>query len=323
MVGYNFGAISPLARPYSGAANTEGVESRLVPAHRGRRWSSHTPAVHAPAMTLKTMDSMSRVATYMGLVITEDIQNGFTSAEGTRGWFRMLTMAIALQTSVLFARSDLSLRAWVGYEAVTNDLTTRNTYTQLIRMATNGLCGYIDIATMIAPWHAWDEDCTAEYYGIDPFTDANWLSYHPVPCVLTTQWSRKLGLLETTVPQRGVFRYDGQHRKGLLITHDKADGKLEAMGTVDFARYAPVVVYPDENNEVLRALGMWVECDAHVTNSMTGAHAAQPGSVMMSGTPAITTQSLATEMIEPRRLYILYSRMEAGNHDMTNVMYIY
>lgn len=50
---------------------------------------------------------------------------------------------------------------------------------------------------------------------------------------------------------------------------------------------------------------------------MTGAHAAQPGSVMMSGTPAITTQSLATEMIEPRRLYVLYSRMEAGNHDMT------
>lgn len=276
--------------------------------HKGRIWSTYAPAVHAPAMTLKTMDSMSRVATYMGLVVTEDIQNGFTSAEGTRGWFRMLSMAITMQVSVLFARSDLSLRVWAGYESDALDLTTRNTYTQFIRMASNGLCGYIDISTMIAPWHAWDEDCTAEYYGMDPFEDPNWLSYHPMPCILTTQWSRKLGLTDEEAPQGSMFKYVGQHRKGLLITHEKAGTKMETIGSIDFERYAPIVVYPDRENEVLRAMGMWIECDPHITNSMTGAHAAQPNTVFVSGTPALSTQSLATEVIEPRRLYVLFSR---------------
>lgn len=41
-------------------------------------------------MVLPTMDSMSRVATYMGLVITADIQNGFTSPGGARVWFQYL-----------------------------------------------------------------------------------------------------------------------------------------------------------------------------------------------------------------------------------------
>ncbi|CAG4957164.1 unnamed protein product [Parnassius apollo] len=39
----------------------------------------------------------------------------------------------------------------------------------------------------------------------------------------------------------------------------------------------------------------------------------------MSGTPAITTQSLSTEIIEPRRLYILFSRMDSSNSDMTAI----
>ncbi|CAG4958721.1 unnamed protein product [Parnassius apollo] len=214
MVGFNFGTISPLARPFSGETGTIAVNSNLDRIHRGRRWTHNKPDNHAPAMVLKTMDSMSGVATYMGLVITEDIQSGFTSASGARAWFRMLSMAITLQTSLLFARSDLSLRVWVGYEGDAQDLVTRNTYTQLIKMATNGLCGYIDIASMIEPWHAWDEECTAEYYGLDLTTDANWLSYHPVPALLTTQWSRKLGLEEGGGQKACVFRYMGEHKKG-------------------------------------------------------------------------------------------------------------
>ncbi|CAG4957148.1 unnamed protein product [Parnassius apollo] len=39
----------------------------------------------------------------------------------------------------------------------------------------------------------------------------------------------------------------------------------------------------------------------------------------MSGTPAIKTQSLFTEIIEPRRLYILFSRMDSSNSDMTAI----
>lgn len=173
MVGYNFAGISPLARPYTGETGTLSLDSVVKPRHRGRIWTHYKPDNHAPAMTLKTMDSMSRIATYMGLVITEDIQNGFTSAGGARGWFRMLSMAITLQTSLLFARTDLSLRIWVGYESTSYDLTTRNAYTQFIRMATNGLCGYVDVVSMIVPWQAWDKDCTAEYYGMQPFEDSN------------------------------------------------------------------------------------------------------------------------------------------------------
>ncbi|XP_028026383.1 uncharacterized protein LOC114240137 [Bombyx mandarina] len=250
MVGYNFGGLSPLARPYTGETATQTVPSVVEPAHRGRVWTNNKPDNHAPAMTLKTMDSMSRVATYMGLVITEDIQSGFTSAGGARGWFRMLVGAITLQTSLLFARSDLSLRVWAGYEAESTDLVTRNTYTQYIRMATNGLCGYVDIKMMIAPWFTWDEECTAKYYGMDLLNDTNWLSYHPVPAVLTTQWSRKLELSESGTPSSCVFRYDGSHRRGLLITHESSYTKLEAVGTIDFDKYAPVVIYPDNNNEV-------------------------------------------------------------------------
>lgn len=104
MVGYNFGGLSPLARPYTGETATQTMPSVVEPAYRGRLWTNYKPDNHAPAMTLKTMDSMSRVATYMGLVVTEDIQNGFTSAGGARGWFRMLAGAITLQTSLLFAR---------------------------------------------------------------------------------------------------------------------------------------------------------------------------------------------------------------------------
>ncbi|CAG4957152.1 unnamed protein product [Parnassius apollo] len=113
IVGFNFGTISPLARPYSGETGTMGVNSVLDRVHRGRRWTHNKPDNHAPAMTLKTMDSMSRVATYLGLVITEDIQSGFTSPRGARSWFRMLSMALTLQTSLLFARSDLSKQIMV------------------------------------------------------------------------------------------------------------------------------------------------------------------------------------------------------------------
>lgn len=208
---------------------------------------------------------------------------------------------------------------WARYEAESTDLVTRNTYTQYTRMATNGLCGYVDIKMMIAPWFAWDEECTAEYYGMDLLNDANWLSYHPVPAVLTTQWSRKLELAETQVAKSCVFRYDGSHRRGLLITHENSYSKLEAIGTIDFDRYAPVVVYPDNNNEILRPMGMWVDCDPYITNHMTGAHAAQPNTVMMSATPALTSQSLSTEVIEPRRLYVLYSRLDTSSPEMTAI----
>ncbi|CAG4957136.1 unnamed protein product [Parnassius apollo] len=96
---------------------------------------------------------------------------------------------------------------------------------------------------------------------------------------------------------------------------------MEAIATIDFDRYAPVVVYPPPITRMRgeRSLGMWVECDPYITKHITGAHAAQPCTVMMIGTPAITTQSLFTEIIEPRRLYILFSRMDSSNSDMTAI----
>lgn len=72
-----------------------------------------------------------------------------------------------------------------------------------------------------------------------------------MPTIITTQWSRKLGLPDKTVSQGCVFRYQGEHRRGVLLTHELADTKMEAAGTVDFEKYAPIVIYPDNNNEIL------------------------------------------------------------------------
>lgn len=248
LVGYNFSAISSWCRPPTGFVLLHPSESLIQENGIAYGWAGVEPAHHTPHYTITTMDSITRVATYVGLIDTTEFKINFTSPEAIASWHHMLSMATAAQFANIFASSNISLSEWTGYNVQREEQTILGLLDNAITVATLDIAHYINLQDLIDTWAAWDENQIFEYFGLDPFLDVHWMITHPLPYHYVQQWMNKIKYSAgNTALKSSIFYHNRNNHYGLQMDWESLNMRAKLACSIDAERYLPMVVYRPEN----------------------------------------------------------------------------
>lgn len=236
-VAYNFSAVSPLHQSPTGIVKSQYV---VAGGNLGLTWQTSAPLHHTAGYRVTQMTSLYRVGTYIGLILTHEMSYGMGSDHAFNQWSHMLSNALAFSTSALLTLNDLSPREWAGFDDRYDTCLKDNLLGDLKDELYQGLVVNHCIKNVVAGWGEWDQDVIADYYGVNPFDNVNWMTFSPVPYVQTLQWVEKMGMTTGNVNHHvATFRYLGHAGDALQVTLDAGRHKMTMIGTIDVYRQFP------------------------------------------------------------------------------------
>jgi len=195
VVGYIFSALTAWHRPSTGISPTVESPSTFAGCGEMSVWAAEKANKASCAYKISTMDSVSRYATHLGMIVTHEVGTVFWNGDGMSTYILMLSTAMGAQYSLMFSQSNISLAAWAGFDTRMDKVWMAAVMERLTYAATAGIAPWINLPSVIRGWDAWDEDVIFEYYSIDPFNNRKWLSYSPYPHYYVQQWSKKLQMV--------------------------------------------------------------------------------------------------------------------------------
>lgn len=270
MVGYNFTALTCWHLPSTGCVMTEDRPSIFENAGPMRVWKSDVPSYQVPNYTISTVLSVNRIAIGLGLILTHELGKTIQSARGYGSFVHMLSTATAAQASLIFSQTNINLSMWAGYNSRRNEFHARRVHQVVIDMATNGIASYTNIQELTKGWKQWDEGLIMEYFGINPFTDVNWLSYTPLPHHFIQQWSRMINF-KTGEPEKKYtyLTYNNENYFRFMFNRDVLQYRSLMSATIDADRYFPMVSVrePAKAHQYLVA---WVDQWHYLSNTSAG-----------------------------------------------------
>lgn len=264
LVGYNFSGVSAWMRPPTGLNKTRTFHNDDT---RGAEtyWMYEAPEKGIPGYNVTTMDSITRVSTYVDLILTSEKNMPFYNSNGFASWHHMLSMALTFQATVLFTQSNINLAVWTGYDTRYDSAFSSMNMSKLIRGTFQGFVNFIGIKDLIEMWHEWDEDTIQEYYGVDPFDNSNWMSYSAIPYHATMQWIKKMkSNVGEAFRNTEYFRHMGHNHMGLKVTDKSGEYRTSALCTIDADRYMPMLVFKEEDATFVH-MTAWVDQFSYIT----------------------------------------------------------
>uniref|UniRef100_A0AAU8L0J2 Capsid protein n=1 Tax=Hermetia illucens inse-like virus 1 TaxID=3231772 RepID=A0AAU8L0J2_9VIRU len=334
LVGFNFGGLSSYHQPPSGVVKTRStVISTIKLAYNMVEWADRDPEKTTFKYHTTTCDSMRRLSIHLGLFERENVVLHFTNSSGVAAWIHMLAVSQSAMTACYLSSSNVTCAAWSGYntqnDSVQQTAIMQSTYIQLF----GDMIQYVKVKDMVDSWTEWDESVIMDYWGMDPFTDIDWLSYSPVPTHLSLQWIFKLDLsnMDHEYTNR-MYKYSYVYEDIDDVSHtvrmdlmgldldNKADlSKILAITTINFEQYAPIVVnvYGPRGPHTY---GMWLDQWAYISNSAMGKGHVQPSQQYFESlTPTISPVNTDIAYMEEDRVVILNSRAEKTNTKLLKI----
>lgn len=182
----------------------------------------------------------------------------------------MLSTASSAQTSLIFSQTNLNLSMWSGYNNTRDDVVSTRTVQTAISLSTNDIAHYTGIMSLIRTWQQWDENVIIEYFGLDPFSDVNWLSYSPLPHHYVQQWSTKINFTTGEAPREQTYlRHNDRNYMCLMFDSKTLQFRSLSSATIDADRYFPVVLVR-EPDAAVQHLTAWVDQWSYITNISSG-----------------------------------------------------
>lgn len=222
-------------------------------------WNSEIPFYQIPNYIIPTVQSIYRVSIGIGLILTHEVGMTFKSAHGYDSYIHMLATATAAQITLIFSQTNINSSMWTGFNNSRDDVFSTQTQQRAISMATNHIARYTPLRAMLNSWYQWDQDVIYEYFGIDPFTDINWLSYSPLPHHYVQQWSKKINYITGESTSESTYlRHNGSNHMCLMLTQKTLQYRSLMSATIDADRYFPLVSVR-EPDAALQHLVAWVD----------------------------------------------------------------
>jgi hypothetical protein len=154
MVGYNFSALTTWHLPSTGYVLTENYNSVIGNAGHFRGWATEVPTSMTSNYTIPTVQSLNRVSTGIGLILTHEMGLTFKSAQGFGSFVHMLATASAAQASLIFSQTNLNLSMWSGFNTTRDDVYSTETQQIAISLATNDIGRYTSVQALVQSWQA-------------------------------------------------------------------------------------------------------------------------------------------------------------------------
>lgn len=305
-IGYNFSSLTSFHKSTGGIAPTMRFDAINVNEGCFCGWIHDDNEQFLNMYNISTMPGPTRVATYIGLILTHENTYNFSNLQAYSGWVHMLATAMSLNTAVMFSSNQVSLPTWTGYQNTYDTQIGLEISVQLTDELSNGLINHIDLRDM-SEFNEWDEDMVSVYYGLDPMTDQNWMSTSPMPFPTAWQWMMKLQLPLGVKPNKtSYFWHDGTTHKG--ITLDPSNMFMTAMvyGTIDFDKYMPIMTKFTPDNRT-RHMSAWLDQHSYLTNVSVGSKLRIKPDVLSSEVvvPNIINNGLLFR--DDNKIYILHS----------------
>lgn len=307
MVGYNFSAITSWHLPSTECVLTMNEPSIIANAGDIRVWNLDNPLYRAINYTLPTVQSVNRVGIGIGLVLTHEMGLTFQTSQGYGSYIHMLATATAAQTSLIFYQTNLNLSMWAGYNTSRDDVSSTLTMQSAIYMATNDIARYTGVAAMIRSWPRWDENMIFEYFGLDPFTEVNWLSYSPLPHHYVQQWSTKINYITDEAPKDQTYiRHRNNNHLCLMFDSKTLQYRSLSSATIDADRYFPMVLIREPDAAVQHLIA-WVEQWSYISNISSGSQNKQDQSFLESNELVISLVDNGLEYAPGVKGYVIGS----------------
>lgn len=302
MVGYNFSALSSLHRPPSACTLTRPSPTDL------RVWAGRRPDYNTPTNNVTTMDSIARVAVACNLISTTEHVLRFSNGAALAGWVHMLSGALAAQTAMFLAQNNFCLRSWTGYDTFSDRIYGRDAVCSALDACSAGMFKPYYMSDTAHGWPEWDVDQISDYFCLDPFTDHQWLSHSPLPAVFTLQWIKKMRHSWGNRPKPFHFNHRNVTHLAIKLTETSGEYRLLSTTTIDFDRYAPLVLFQPESLALTHTM-TWVDSYSHFTIAASTQYVAPPKSYLSSSTFILPPVSTGIELTADLNLYVLNSNI--------------
>lgn len=230
MNGFNAGTLTPFHRPISAAAEMQLDGNGNVRVGTPNGYPSHTAT---------SATSYMRVASFLGLLLTQDQMYEFETGAGMANYVKNVGTAIALGTAHTLVAADIGVRYWIGLSAEYNS-TTRFSLEKAVHDWTAFHCYWLDTHTYEAGEQDWQDNT---YLHLDTYwpmpghnmcaDSINWATNSPVPVVAYAQWAPKSGV--TLSFPKGEFTLDISENATQTAAYDLSSVK-------DYAPYAAATI---------------------------------------------------------------------------------
>ncbi|KAL0102399.1 hypothetical protein PUN28_017976 [Cardiocondyla obscurior] len=138
-VGYNFSSVSPNHISPTGIVRIryvgEGAGGNVIVT-----WHKQSPNHVVPSYNIQTMTPVMRIASSLGLVLTNPANTKFSSPNGLTHWVHMLSCAVSFSMSVFLTSNDITPKNWNGLynkydtahrDMVVDTLKTKKTFLKI------------------------------------------------------------------------------------------------------------------------------------------------------------------------------------------------
>lgn len=89
--------------------STEEADTIFPGTGRMRVWAAENPNKVCGTYNISTMDSVTRIATYIGMITTHEVGTVYSNGDGMANNIHMLSTAMGAQFSLMFLQTNISL----------------------------------------------------------------------------------------------------------------------------------------------------------------------------------------------------------------------
>lgn len=310
LTGYGFSSISAMGMPAAGYAQIEFDET---PGNLGYRWTTSVPGDNFNInYHVSSADSLTRVCIYVKMLQTS-YENRWTTAESFAAWHHMLGGAIAAQTATALANNNIPLAIWTGYDnrfntrmadSITSDFIRELTMGMVLRNEMENLHERFDIETDIM-----------EYYGMEPYSNVQWMSYHPLPYPFILQWANKMSDVRGNEPSMTNVSIYGRDYEVFEVNEDTAFLRANMVCTIDIEGDFPLVTYTSGVEVHMSQLYAWIDNFSYLTLTASQTHGRTSLDYFSSQTFTLPKISYGLTTTNKPNIFIFNSRYQSRDEN--------
>lgn len=270
-----------------------------------------TDMEYIPSYSITSSSSLSRVATYCGLVSVSQDSIRFENSGAMPAWLHMLSCAQYANTANFLVTNNMTTVDWSGWRELNEDIHLN----EIMSVAKQALfSGYVQHQPVFrtATYSGWDTPTVAQIattYDIpNPFNDMDWMSATPVPTHFLLQWVQKLKLdTYPTIPAPKYYAFGALSRRAVPLERETGLTKVQIYSTIDFERYKPRMTYVDTT---VHNMSMWVEMSSFLSMHYGSAPASTQRGFLETMSSTMTPARINLPFVDDAKLMVVGSSAE-------------